>query len=91
MSTLSKQTCPDYAIEPSEMSKQGMSFVMANGEEVPNDGQQTLPTFSENLVRTTQKWQVAEISKPLLSVGEECDLNQWVVFTSRGGGSSTTP
>ena len=29
-------------------------------------------------VRTDQKWQVASVGKPLLSVGEECDKDQSV-------------
>ena len=37
------------------------------------------------LVRTEQRWQVADIGKPLLSVDEEVDKDQWVVFTKRGG------
>ena len=63
----------------------GLCFTTANGGEVPNEGQKTLPTFSENFVRTNQRWQVADTAKPLLSVGEECDLDQWVVFTAQGG------
>ena len=67
------------------MSKQGMSFVMANDEEVPNEGEVHLPTYSDELVRTEQRWQVADIGKPLLSVDEEVDKDQWVVLTRRGG------
>ena len=67
------------------MSAQGMCFTTADGGEVPNEGEQTLPSFSENLVRTNQRWQLADVASPLLSVGEECDLGQWCVFTSTGG------
>ena len=67
------------------MSKMGLCFTTANGGEVPNEGQQVLPTFSENLVRTNQRWQIADTAKPLLSVGEECDVGQWCVFTATGG------
>ena len=37
------------------------------------------------MVRTDQRWQVADIGKPLLSVDEEVDKDQWVVLTKRGG------
>ena len=70
---------------PSEMSKKGECFVTANNQEIANEGQVTFPTYSKELVRTDQTWQVADIAKPLLSVGEECDKNQWAVFTKTGG------
>ena len=80
-----KRMAPGYPAEPSAMSERGLCFVTANDQEVPNEGQVTLPTFSKELVRTSQTWQLAEIAKPLLSVGEECDQDQWVVFTKKGG------
>ena len=49
---------------------------MANEEEVPNEGEVHLPTFSDELVRTTQRWQLAEIGNPLLSVDEEVDKEE---------------
>ena len=58
---------------------------MANNAEVPNEGECHLPTFSDELVRTEQRWQVADIGKALLSVDEEVDKDQWVVLTRRGG------
>ena len=58
---------------------------MANEEEVPNDGEVHLPTFSDELVRTEQRLQIADIGKPLLSVDEEVDKDQWVIMTRRGG------
>ena len=74
-----------YQVSPSAMSRAGQSFIMANEEEVPNEGEVHLLTFSDELVRTDQRWQVADIGKPLLSVDEEVDKDQWVVLTRRGG------
>ena len=43
------------------------------------------PTFSPELVRTDQRWQIADVKTPLLSVEEECDKDQWVILTKHGG------
>ena len=50
-----------------------------------NEGEQVLPTYSDNGVRGEKVIQVADVHKTLFSVGEECDQNQWVIFTRRGG------
>ena len=57
----------------------------ASAEEVANEGEQVLPTLSNEGVATEQKWQIAEIARPLCSVGEECDKEQLVVFGKTGG------
>ena len=84
-STGNKRMAPGHHVQPSAMSRRGEVFVTANNSEIPNEGQVTLPTFSKELVRTNKTWQIAEIAKPLLSVGEECDEDQWVIFTKYGG------
>ena len=63
----------------------GRGFVSATAHEVPNEGEQCLPTQSSEGVWTQQRWQLAEVTKPLLSIGEECDKNQYVVFGRSGG------
>ena len=63
----------------------GRGFVSTTAHEVPNEGEQFLPTQSSEGVWTQQRWQLAEVTKPLLSIGEECDKNQYVVFGKSGG------
>ena len=76
---------PSYAVLPSEGSKRGDVVVSASGDEICNEGQQTLPTMSNEGVMTTQTWQIADIIGPLCSVGEECDKGHLVVFGPHGG------
>ena len=57
----------------------------ASGHEIANEGEQVMPTVSDEGVVTTQKWQVAEITRPLLSTGEECDKGQLVIYGRSGG------
>ena len=44
-----------------------------------------LPTVSNEGVVTDQRWQVADLVRPLCSIAEECDKNQWVCFNRYGG------
>ena len=81
LSTLSKRVLPKYKPTPSQMSKEGICFVTATDDPVENEGEITVPTFSPELVRTDQRWQVADIKTPLLSVEEEVDKDQWVILT----------
>ena len=73
---------PGYLIEASPGSRAGQGFIVGNGARVTNDGQSVLslqgagdkdPTMS-----TT--FQVAEVSRPLMSVGRLCDKGFDVLF-----------
>ena len=52
---------------------------------MPHQGELKLPTVSNECVWTEQRWEVAPITRPLMSIGEECDKNQVVVFGAGGG------
>ena len=84
-SAISRQACPDREVLPSESSKQGRNFSGADGSEIINEGEQFLPTVSPEGVWTVQRWNVAETSRPLLAITEECDKGQIAVFGSGGG------
>ena len=86
MSVLRPECIVDgYVTSPSTMSRKGQSFVSASHTEIANEGQVVLPTMSSEGVPTLQTWQVAEVSKNLLSIAEECDKNQLVIFGRTGG------
>ena len=74
-----------YTVYPSAGSKRGQHNVTASGDEIPNEGEQFLPSVSENGVVTKQRWQMAAVTRPLQSVGELCDSGNRVIF-GRGGG-----
>ena len=73
---------PGYAVEPSPASRAGQGFVVGNGERVTNDGQVHLNLQSSckeaNNITTT--FQIAKVSRPLMSVGRLCDNNMKVNF-----------
>ena len=79
------EMAPNYQVKPSAGSLSGQEFVSAAGTPIPNQGQQTLPMQSAEGVWTNQRWQIAPVTRPLLSIGEECDQNNMVVFGRSGG------
>ena len=76
---------PMYAVEESAGSKAKQNFVTAGGGKLPNRGQIKLNLRADNGkkgrdVRMT--FQVAKVTRPLLSVSKICDAGFTVKFTS---------
>ena len=74
---------PGVPIVPSPGSKRGVRYIAANGAKLPNLGQMVVAF--ENSVGTAGKilFQVANISKPLVSVSKLIDDGHQVVFDKR--------
>jgi hypothetical protein len=73
---------PGYIVEASPGSKAGQGFIVGNGARVPNDGQTLLSLQASgkdgNTVSTM--FQVAAVSRPLMSVGRLCDNGMDILF-----------
>ena len=76
---------PGWEVRPSEGSRQGREFVTAGGGTLKNQGEQMVPMRSGEGVWTETRWQIAPVTRPLLSVGEECDANKLVILAKTGG------
>ena len=63
----------------------GMQYHTADGTRIPNLGQKTLAAVSEQGFALSQTVQIADISRPLTSVGELADAGNVVVFGRKGG------
>jgi hypothetical protein len=74
---------PGYTILESLGSKCGQGFRVGNGERVPNVGEVhlSLETSGEDAHRLTSTFQVAKVSRPLMSVGRLCDAGMEVRFS----------
>ena len=81
---LPAEAIPGYEIEESPGSRRGVNFVVGNGEVVPNEGQAHL-----NLVADTgdggsqpikSTFQVADLTRPLMSVSQICARGHKCVF-----------
>jgi hypothetical protein len=73
---------PGYACEASAGSRAGQHFIVGNGARIPNKGQACLNLASSGDgpcdMRTT--FQIAAVSRPLMSVGRICDADLLVAF-----------
>ena len=75
---------PGYAatLHPSDGSKRGQRFIVGNGDRVPNKGQLRLRMKSkgDDGVLMSSIFQVAEITRPLMSVSKICNQDMVCVF-----------
>ena len=73
-----RSVCPErmasgYEVKPSQGSLEGREFVVANGGTIPHQGEIWLPIVTNDGVWTHQRWDIAPVTRPLLSTAEECD------------------
>ena len=76
--------CPGYVIRESVGSKRGQNVVVGDGEKLANLGEWNLnleaPKDNNNLSKVSAIFQVAKVTRPLMSVGHICDQGLNVVF-----------
>ena len=63
----------------------GLHYLSASGGRIPNRGQQRLPIELGNGLRTHAIFQVADVSRPLVSVAKLAEAGKAVVFAYSGG------
>ena len=71
-----------HTLSPSAGSKSGQKFTVGNGERVENRGQIRLRTKNKDNTGSilATNFQVAEITRPLMSVGKICDQDLVCIF-----------
>ena len=76
---------PGYALEHSPGSSRGQCFIVGNGGRLPNMGQKVLNLEPESDESTSLKscFQIARVTRPLMSVGKICDSGMRVEFTDK--------
>ena len=79
------EMAPEVSIRPSVGSSRGQTYCVANGEDLDNLGQKTLAGYTAEGGKGSVTYQMANVTKPLFSVGQACDEGNIVVFGSRGG------
>ena len=72
-------------LEPSEASRRGVQYEVANGHRIANLGQKTFQgvTEAEGLARSITA-QVCDVNKPLMSVAKLVRAGNTVVFSAKG-------
>ena len=80
-----KDMAPHYRISDSVASRSGVFYTSADGGRLDNLGQQELPIAFDNGLRAMATFQIANVSRPLMSVGRICELGNRVLFGASGG------
>ena len=77
----SDEDCMGYLLEDSPGSKINQMFLMGDGGKIPNQGQKSLRLADLNRgVEISSAFQIAKVTRPLMSVGKICDEGKQVVF-----------
>ena len=77
--------CPAYPVEDSPGSRIGLHYTVANGGRIKNRGQQRIPVELSNGTQSHALFQVADVSRPLISVAAICTTGNVVIFGVGGG------
>ena len=75
----------NVVVTESTGSKSGQKYMTADGTKISNQGQKSFTTITEDGRAVGVTYQIADISRPLNSVGRICDKGNAVVFTKEGG------
>ena len=78
-----------YAIQPGDASRAGVTYEVANGEEIPNLGEKLMPVVTAEGTWRGLRAQVADVSKALQSVRTLVQAGHMVVFGGGDDGDSS--
>ena len=82
------EDAPGYRLEESPGSRRGATFVVGNGEHIPNEGQMNLSLESTRADGSASPimstFQVAEVARPIMSVSRMCAMGYTCVFDKEG-------
>ena len=76
---------PNVAVVPSEGSRRGQRFTSASKHKLKNLGEQKIHACSEEGQDLEVLFQIADVSKPLVSVSSICERGNRVIFGRSGG------
>ena len=79
-----KSMAPHIPIRDSAAMLAGVFYTAANGGKIFNLGEQQVPVAFGG-VRTMALFQVADVSRPLMSVARICEMGNRVIFGAAGG------
>ena len=76
---------PRFIIHDSIASRSGVNFTSANVGKIMNLGEQHVPVCLSNGANTIATFQVADVSRPLMSVSKLCEMRTRDMFGPNGG------
>ena len=88
-SVVHEDMATNIATVPGEASRRGVSYKVANGEQLPNLGEKIFEAVSENHVLRKMTAQVCDVDTGLLSVSKAVEQGNRVVFDNTGNGQGS--
>lgn len=82
---IAESMAPQFKVKESQGSRDGVVYVAANGETMPNRGEKDVKVVTAEGHKCMLKMQVTDVQKPLMSVARICDAGHRVVFEHDGG------
>ena len=76
---------PNVPTKESKGSMEGQTYYSADGTALPNKGEKSFSAWTDCGQAVGQTFQIADITKPLLSVGKLANNSNLVLFGKRGG------
>ena len=76
----SEEDAPGYILQESAGSKRGQTFVVGDGGVMANLGEMELNLSEQTGNEFTSTFQIAKVTRPLMTVGKICDEGYEVVF-----------
>ena len=73
--------CPGYRCEDSPGSRRGQEFLVGDGGTIPNLGQSRL-NLSDDSKDIQSIFQLAAVTRPLMSVGKICEEGHSITFNN---------
>ena len=80
-----RNTAAHIPIRETAASRQGVHDVAANGSKISNMGAKRIRGFTKERTPLDMTWQIAEVKRPLASIGRICDAGNTAIFTDKGG------
>ena len=80
-----KSTASHIPIKETAASRQGVHYIAANGFKISNMGAKRIRGYTRERTPLDMTWQIAEVKRPLASIGKICDAGNTAIFTAKGG------
>ena len=84
-SVMPENLLKDYKVTRGEAAQRGVHYLTADGGRVPNLGEMSVKFVTKEQFKCAMTFQVADVTKPILSVGSLAALGNIVSFTKFGG------
>ena len=78
-------TVASIPIKESKGSLNGQTYFSADGSRIPNKGEKAFSAWTNDGHQIGQTFQMADVTRPLCSVGRMTDQNNMVIFGRKGG------